>query len=68
MYSVTDLTHSVESESSVLTDDTLHLKHCSLVRKVSGRLISRTGWEMLRGPRSSSTRVLVEGAWGHRWT
>lgn len=68
MYSVTDLTHSVESESSVLTDDTLHLKRCSLVRKVSGRLISRTGWEMLRDPRSSSTRVLVEGAWDHRWT
>ena len=51
LYSVTDFTHSVESESSVLTNDTLHLKCCSLVRKVSGRLISRTGWEILRDPR-----------------
>ena len=50
LYSVTDFTHRVESESCVLTNDTLHLKICSLVRKVSGRLILGTGWEILRDP------------------
>ena len=50
LYSVTDFTRRVESESCVLTNDTLHLKSCSLVRKVSGRLILGTGWEILGDP------------------
>ena len=49
-YLVTNFMHILESKLCVVTNASVLLKSCSLVRKVSGKLIPGTWWEVPGDP------------------